>query len=305
MYFLIRKGIPAIFIIAVVALLYGLCTMESPKEAIQEEVIKAKVATDAAVSDDKTEEEVDDTPPGKTIWKDNGLVETKRVEGKIKKKNGELFFKNKDGVIVKEKFFTYKKNVYRAEKSGVLSRGWRTVLGHYYFFDRKTGKMLFNKKSDGIKIKKNGIAKETDYSVSKIKTLITARKIMNSVSKPTESREDRLYKCFKWVEALGYNRYRTYEEAKVSNPEDWEIVFANDCFENHMGCCVSFSAALAFFAKECGYDPVKVCCDTAHAWTDIEGRLYDPLFAESRDFNANYNAAYTDFRANPPVSKEI
>ena len=85
----------------------------------------------------------------------------------------------------------------------------------------------------------------------------------------------------------------------------WDIVFANDIFDKHSGCCVSYAAAFALLARECGYKKVTLCCDTGHAWDDIGGRLYDPLFASSRSFSQNYNARYTDYRSYAAIKKKI
>ena len=84
--------------------------------------------------------------------------------------------------------------------------------------------------------------------------------------------------------------------------------FANDIFQKHKGCCASEACAFAFIAKVCGYDKVTICIDDnklVHVWVDIGGRLYDPLFAESRGFKKNYNAKYTDDRKHPAYTKKL
>jgi len=53
---------------------------------------------------------------------------------------------------------------------------------------------------------------------------------------------------------------------------------------------------------------VSICSDNkeiVHVWVDIDGRLYDPLFAESRGFKKNYNANYTDYRKHPAFRKKL
>lgn len=37
----------------------------------------------------------------------------------------------------------------------------------------------------------------------------------------------------------------------------------------------------------------------------IDGRLYDPLFAEAKSFSKNYDADYTDYRIHPAYTKKL
>lgn len=66
---------------------------------------------------------------------------------------------------------------------------------------------------------------------------------------------------------------------------------------------MSDAAAVAFMFHECGYEEVYVACDTSHAWVELEGRVYDPLFAEARGFNKYYNIPYSSYYASKPVLK--
>lgn len=85
----------------------------------------------------------------------------------------------------------------------------------------------------------------------------------------------------------------------------WEVTFANDIFDHHQGCCVSEASATAFLFHECGYPQVYVATDTGHAWVELNGRVYDPLFAESRDFNSYYNVPYEGYGMRAVVRHKI
>ena len=233
---------------------------------------------------------------------------TKRYNGKFKKKKGEIYFKCKDKADRKKfkgGFFTCGKYVYHSDKKGRLDRGWRKLGGQYYYFDRENGRMAISKTIDYIKIGKYGTPKNLKKDKSRIKTFIKARRVMEYVSKATDSKATKLYKCYKWMEKFDYYQYRTFSTGYSNHPKDWDVIFANDIFDHHQGCCVSESAAFAFMAKECGFKNVTICSDTGHVWTDINGRLYDPLFAEGRSFSQNYNASYTDYRSNPVITKKL
>ena len=254
-----------------------------------------------------------DNTPGNTKDKKKGIIiqigkNKKTVEtlkGSFVKKKGVKYFKNQNGKLVKNQFFCKGKNIYHVNRKGAASLGWNKIKGHYYFFDRKSGKMIYNAKADKIKITKAGIAKETTQNVERIKVYLKAQKIVQEVSKPDSSKSEKLYKCYRWMAKFPYKRYRTMKEAKVSNPKDWDVIFAYDIFKDHQGCCASEACAFGYLAVACGYENVTICSDTGHAWVDIGGRLYDPLFAECRSFKANYNAKYTDYRIHPAYVKKL
>lgn len=234
---------------------------------------------------------------------DNKIIHT--VEGRFYKKKGLTFFISKDGSKIKKQFFVYKGKVYRTDSKGRLIKGWLKYKGNYYFFDRSSGKLIIDGKADNIKISKKGIAKTSKENYLRIQTYIKAQKIVTKVTKPSDSKKVKLYKCYKWLEKFQYKQFRTMRSAKISHPKDWDVIFANDIFDNHMGCCASEASAFAYLAKSCGYTKVTICSDTGHAWVDIRGRLYDPLFAEARSFSKNYNSGYCDYRSHPAYVKKL
>ena len=227
------------------------------------------------------------------------------LKGTFLKKKGSKYFKDQEGKLVKGKFFSKGGNIYYTDKKGVISLGWRSIKGHYYFFDRKSGKMIFNKKVENIKISKGGIAKESKQNVARIKVYLEAQKVVQAVSKPSDSKSKKLYKSYLWMKKFPYRRFRTMKEAKRRYPNDWDVVFANDILKEHKGCCASEACAFAYIAKVCGYERVTICSDSGHAWVDINGRLYDPLFAEAKGLKKNYNAPYTDYRKRPAYTKRL
>ena len=240
------------------------------------------------------------------IGKRKKTVET--LKGSFVKKKGNKYFKNKKGRLIKSRFFAKGGNIYYADSKGLISFGWKKIKGHYYFFDRKSGKMIYDKRVDDISITKEGIAKESKKNVARIKVYLEAQKVVQAVSKSSDSRSKKLYKSYLWMKKFPYRQYRTMQAARKKHPDDWDVVFANDIFKKHKGCCASESCAFAFIAKVCGYEKVTICSDDnelVHVWVDIGGRLYDPLFAESRGLKKNYNAKYTDYRKHPAYTKKL
>ena len=213
-----------------------------------------------------------------------------KTKNKFVTKSGKTYYYGDKGKKLKNGLYEVKKKTYYFDEKGVMYKGWKKIKGDYYYFSRKDGKMLKNHTVDGIKIKKSGTVKKTKYNESKIQTMIKARKLMQSITKPSDSKQTKLKKCFDWIIKLPYRRYRMLKP--IYKTKGWEMTFANDIFDNKMGCCVSNSAALAFLAHECGYETVYVAHDTGHAWTEIDGKVYDTLFAEVKSYKKYFGGSY-------------
>ena len=63
--------------------------------------------------------------------------------------------------------------------------------------------------------------------------------------------------------------------------------------------------ALAFMLHECGYSTVYVAHDSEHAWVELNGRVYDALFARAKDYNKYYNLSYSNFSCHPVDKRKI
>ena len=205
-----------------------------------------------------------------------------------------------------QKLTGYKKvdnDYYYFASNGVMQAGWQNIQGSYYFFDRLSGKQVKNKTVDGIVIDKNGKAINSTYNTNKIETMMRARKIMLSVTKPTDTKEQKRLKCFNWVLSLPYHQYRLLKP--IYKNQGWEMTFANDIFIYRSGDCVSEASAVAFLFKEIGYENISICHDTGHSWVMVGSRLFDPVFAEGKDFNSNYDVIPYDYRVNPVDKRKI
>ena len=221
----------------------------------------------------------------------------------VTKKDGYTYILDDFSDKMTSQFVEWKEKTYYVDKKGRVVKGWQEIEDNYYFFSRKNGSMQVDKKIDGIRLKKDGTVKQTTYNKDKIETMITARKIMEKHTNPTDSKKVKLKKCFKWLFHFPYHRYRTIRSGRKQS--GWEMKFANDIFKRKDGCCVSEACAFAFLAKECGARKIYVCDDTEHAWTEIGGRVYDPLFAEAKSFRKNYNVSYRTYRLHAVHRKKI
>ncbi len=202
-----------------------------------------------------------------------------------------------------EQFLREFEKTYYIDQNGKAVCGWKKIGSEYYYFDRETGVMASSARIDGIKITGSGTAQKTDANVKKIQTMMKARAIVDQVTNASDSRSQKIEKCFRWIFQFPYKRYRRLQP--IYRQAGWEVTFANDIFDNHQGCCVSEASAAAFLFHECGYPQVYVACDTSHAWVELNGRVYDPLFAEARGFSEYYNRSYDGYGMRPVLKRLI
>lgn len=247
-----------------------------------------------------------------TVNKNNTDSNNKTIKANSKKKKTPVAkFKTKKGKTyckisgkkIKNQLVTVKNKTYLLDKKGVMVTGWANYKKDYYYFGRTNGKMAKKCTVDGIKLDKAGKAKQTDLSVAKIKTMTRARKQLNELCKYTDTKQQKLRKCFDWIAKRPYKRYRFLK--KIYKQKGWESTFADDIFIHGDGCCVSESAALAFLLHEAGYKDVYVAHDSEHAWVELNGKVYDALFARAKDYNKYYNLSYKNYNCHPVDKRKI
>ncbi len=228
------------------------------------------------------------TVNGETYYSEWSNTKSLKTGG-IVTKSGKKYYRYSNGSYAKSKFVTINGKTYYFNKKGVMTTGWAKISGSYYYFNRSTGVEKKNGSVDGIKLKSNGKAVVNSSKKTFINTMITARNIMLANTKATDSKATKLKKCFNWVLKHPYKRYRILAQARTS--KNWICTYANDVFKKGNGCCVSEACAFSFLAHECGYT-AYVCDDTGHAWTEINGKVYDTLFAEAKNYNKYYGSTY-------------
>lgn len=205
-------------------------------------------------------------------------------------------FRNIDGYT-----YYFSKKAHGKAPKGVAIKGWHKIKGSYYYFDRTKGFMARGKKVDGIKVELDGTADETSYAVSKIETMMRARKLVKNITKPTDSRKTKRKKVFKYMTKVPYIGYHFLKN--VRDQKDWDIIMANDVLDENAhatngGECTAMACALGYLLHECGYKTVYITDDDsslygdAHSWVEIDGKAFDPLFARTKGWNNYYNASY-------------
>lgn len=186
---------------------------------------------------------------------------------------------NAKGKLMK-KTFKLAGVTYYANAKGVLEA--RKAKGSFYYANGK--KMS---KADGYEYK----------------TIEKARSIAKKITKKSWSKQKKLRVCFNWVRAKYYAFHREWTGSKT-----WPAVYAMDHFNNKNGDCHSDAAAFAYLAYAIGYTNVYCCTDSGktkennHAWAQINGKVYDPLFDQSKS-GSYFGRSYRNFMTSAPSTK--
>ena len=183
------------------------------------------------------------------------------------------------------------KNYYYFNAKGVMKTGTVKADGTTYYMG-DSGKMEAYAK--GSTFYKPTGEKMKSYQAKEYRTYLRAKEKVAEITKKSMSKSQKLLACFKWVQKGYYHQYR-----KFRNYEGWAADFANDHFLKtwkglRHGCCNSDAAAFGYLALAIGYTDVDVGVDSqpgtiaGHGCTKINGKYYDPLFAEAKSFAKYY-----------------
>lgn len=199
-------------------------------------------------------------------------------------------------------------------KNGTYLTGLQKIGSKYYYFSAKgylkknanikDGKWTYYTKSDGTGAV-DGRSKGSKYytmagkqltgtAKEEYMTKLRARKIVRKITNDKMSLSKKRLTCFKWVSNHPYMHYRNF-----SRFSGWTSTYANDHFIRGRGNCVADACAFAYLAEALGYKKVSVCLDgrgdSAHSWCEINGRVFDPLFAQVKryGFSKSYNVPYS------------
>lgn len=206
----------------------------------------------------------------------------------------------------KQGWETIKGGKKRYYKDGKRLTGFQKIGKNYFYFNAN-GTMLKNKtvkrgtKNFTYFIDKKGhvIGKKkgsTYYNANGKKMSqaqiadLRSKQIVAEITNSRMSKSQKLRTCFNWVMKKYYYTWRRFDQGG----KNWPAVNANDHFLRGRGDCIADASAFAYLAKAIGYKKVYVCADAkqsdnnAHAWAEINGYVYDPLFAEAKSYSRYY-----------------
>ncbi|MDO5423141.1 MAG: transglutaminase domain-containing protein [Eubacteriales bacterium] len=261
----------------------------------------------------------------------NGNVYRTNKKGVVLKKcfvtvNGKTYYMKWNGVR-KTGWGNFKGGRAYFGTNGVMRKGVQKIGSKYYFFSdsgylltgyQTKGNTTYYVNSKGQIVKsltiENGQATGHDSKGKALSTADTARfeaevharAIVAQITNDGMTEAQKLRACFDWVMKKPYATIRTF-----SNFDGWPAVYANDHFVKGRGNCQSDAAAFAYLAKALGYTEVYVCVDSdgtggaGHSWAEIQGLVYDPLFAEAKSFEGNYGVRYGTYILHPILKIQI
>ena len=204
---------------------------------------------------------------------------TVKQTGKWVRKNGYYYYyRNKKKL--KNGIFRIGQKKYCFDKKGRQRTGWRKIGKYKYYFSIRNGKngyMLAGRKVDGVALKKNGrAAPKGERARKKLPILIKVQQMTDKIVKPTMSKSKKLKICFEYVK----NHFSGYDIHDLGHMrQNWELEYAAFMLNNGFGDCYCYAATFAYFANAIGYSHVMSVNSGGHGWTEINGKFYDPNWA--------------------------
>ncbi|MCD7743919.1 MAG: hypothetical protein LUI13_01285 [Lachnospiraceae bacterium] len=253
---------------------------------------------------------------GKTFYYIDGVKVTglKTIDSKT------YYFNPSNGAMVTQKWVTFKKGKSWFNKKGERVIGLQKIKKKYYYFNKngilktgtkKDGKNTYYADSKGVlyawkigsKYYKSNGKRMSAVDKKEFKTYLRAKSIVDDITTSKMSKAQKLKVCFDWVMSKNY----AFMTTGINYP-GWTADYANDHFLYGKGTCHADACALAYLAKAIGYDEVYACTDSAktgaHGWCEINGKVYDPLFAQAKNYSKYYAANYSTYYIQTPVLHE-
>lgn len=238
-----------------------------------------------------------------TVKKAKYFIDKKgyRAKGIISYKGKRYYFsKTNAKMYIGTKLITYKKNKYYVVK-GKVATGLKKIKKNYYYFAKKTGKMVKNKL---VKVK------ETYYYFGKsgkgVKKTAAQAYAINLIKKLCSSKDSGQEKLRKGFLYMVYHYHYAIKPGFVAPANSsWVQDFAYNIYTTHSGRCYSFAAAFGVYAKEVGYTVRVINASThginggyvPHAWVEVvQGGytyVYDPELAyQTGNVSSYYKRTY-------------
>lgn len=208
----------------------------------------------------------------------HALAATDDHEGTWVTKSKCMYYKNADGKKVKG-LTEIDGKAYYFDKKGVQRTGWRKISGVYRYFYIKNGKKGYMAKKtvvNGVKIDKYGAAVDNKTATKELKLMVAAQKRCDKITKPKNSVNTKLEKCFRYI----WKDCRERGSYAFSSEKGWHRKFAWDIFDTKSGSCDSLAIGFVYLANAAGAKKCWVVSSGGHTWGEINGEVYDPEMAK-------------------------
>lgn len=196
----------------------------------------------------------------------------------VRDSKGMIYYYNAQGQKNPGGLLKVGKYTYYLDKNRIQRTGWQKIGKYYYFFRIRNGKagyMITSKTINGIKLDKNGRAVYNSAGLAKLKVMVKANQVLESVINYKMTKEQKLRAAYNKL--IKY-RYRNFGPFLKSDPA-WDVTYATRMLFNGSGDCYCGGAAIAYLANAAGYTTVYAESSGGHGWAEIDGKFYDPNWA--------------------------
>lgn len=213
---------------------------------------------------------------------------------------GNYYYYNKLGKKLKDGKYKINGKYYYFDSKGIQRTGWQKVGSNYYYFKIAKGKkgyMVTSQTANGVSLKKNGKAKLTTYSKQKLPILYQANLKMQSITKNSDTKKEKLKKCFNWI----INNLRYYNIGSFRKQSNWDLYYAKRIFVSGYitADCYTCGVVFAYLANAVGYS-VNAVSSGGHGWAEIGNYVYDPNWAVADKAHNYFGMAYGTRGSNVP-----
>lgn len=216
-----------------------------------------------------------------------------------KNAKGAVFYLDANGKKSKGLVTVNGKKYYFSSK-GIQRTGWRCINKKYYFFRQSNGAggyMKTSTKVNGIRLKKNGTASYNKKQLRKLKVMVYASKVVDSITNNKMSKSQKLRACYNKALTFRYGDGGTFYYSST-----WDVDYAERMLLRGRGNCYAMGAGFAYLANAVGYKAYTVSSG-GHGWAEIKGKVYDPNWAKSTGkkdwyYAMNYNLSGREGRPN-------
>ncbi|MCD7834502.1 MAG: hypothetical protein LUH00_11045 [Lachnospiraceae bacterium] len=215
------------------------------------------------------------------------MAATKRKSVWYTSERQNYYYFDKTGHKLKDGKYKIKGKYYYFDEKGRQRTGWQKIGDSYYYFNianKKKGYMLTSTTVNGIHLGADGKAEITSYSKEKLPILYQANVLMRSITKPRDTKEEKLKKCFEWIKSnLKYCNIGSFHKQS-----DWDIYYAKRIFISGYvtADCYTCGVVFAYLANAVGYS-VNAVSSGGHGWAEIGNYVYDPNWSVA-DKTHNY-----------------
>ncbi|MBR3358493.1 MAG: DUF4214 domain-containing protein [Solobacterium sp.] len=165
---------------------------------------------------------------------------------------------------------------YGIERGTLVLEGWKNINGKLYYYKgdgKKASKEILNigGKLYGFNIDGLWIG---DKSADYLNAYRKAIALVDEITDPSMTKAQKLRVCFDVFPTLHFRERNPWIPHYLG--DDWVEKYANHCFDNRSGNCMSYAACFALMAQVIGYEEIYCSNSTGHGWVEIAGLVYDP-----------------------------